>query len=309
MKVFLDNYSNHATFKRQKPYWKKAGIKIAADPTKADIHLVNVRGIPRGKPMVQRLDGIYYDSDTPYVKRNAAISATHAFAAGIIYQSEYCKEAGEYYLNKRKGTHRVIYNGIEPGWTGTRNPSEHPTIVVSAKWRRHKRLPEILKCFRDYRVGYPKAKLIVMGNIQGNPRPTTEKGVIYLGHISHNAMKEYFRESWFSLHLSKRDACPNSTVEAIGAGVPVITTDACGGGTELCKMTPVCVVVEGDAYTIKPVPHYRDVYNQLDKSLFYRLLKAMVDMTEDGPHTVVMPEQLTAKYMATEYIDFMRSLI
>jgi glycosyltransferase involved in cell wall biosynthesis len=291
MKVFLHNYVGHATFQRQAPYWKKFGVKVVKDPKKADIHLVNVRGTPMGKPMVQRLDGIYYDSDTPYNNRNTAISATHAFAAGIIYQSEYCKEAGEYYLKKRKGPHRVIYNGIEPDWAGPREPSKHPTIVVSAKWRRHKRLPEILKLFRGYREFFPKSQLIVMGDLRGSPRPDSEKGVVYLGHISHDKMKGHFRKSWFSVHLSKRDACPNSTVEALGAGVPVITTNACGGGTEMCEMTPGCLIVQGDDYTIKPVPHYRDKYNKLNKQLHNRILKAMVNITEQGPQTVEMPEK------------------
>jgi glycosyltransferase involved in cell wall biosynthesis len=292
------------------PYWKKLGVKITGNVNEANIHLANVRTArPHSKPIVQRLDGVYYDSDTHYKQRNNQIGMTHAFAAGVIYQSEYCKDAGEYYLKARKGPHRVIYNGIEPGWAGEREPSKVPTIVVSAKWRRHKRLPEILKCFKGYKDIFPQAELLVMGDLRGSSRPDAVRGVKYLGHISHDAMREYFRGSWFSIHLSKRDACPNSTVEAIGAGVPVITTNACGGGMEMCEMTKGCIVVEGDAYTIKPVPHYRNEYNKLDKTVYYKLLKAMTELTEDGPQTVIPPEQLTVKYMAEQYVDFMKGLI
>jgi len=170
-------------------------------------------------------------------------------------------------------------------------------------------LPEILKLFADYKQIFPQAELLVMGDLRGSPRPDSVRGVKYLGHISHKAMRQYFKGSWFSIHLSKRDACPNSTVEAIGAGVPVITTDACGGGTEMAEMTPGCLVVKGDAWSIKPAPHYRNKYNVLDKQVHQRLLKAMVNMTEQGPQTVIPPEQLTAKYMAEQYISFMRSLI
>jgi hypothetical protein len=69
-----------------------------------------------------------------------------------------------------------------------------------------------------------------------------------------------------------------------------------------------CVIVEGDDYTIKPVPHYRDEYNMLSENLHKRLLGAMMMMTEFQP-TIEMPEQLTVKYMATQYIEFMKSLI
>lgn len=310
MKVYLDNYLGHATFKRQKPYWDKMGVKVVKDPSQADIHLANVRGQPRGKPMIQRLDGIYYDSATPFKTRNSAISATHAFASGIIYQSDYCRQAGEYYLAKRKGPYRVIYNGIDPGWCGPRKPHDDPVIVVSAKWRRHKRLPEILKLFKDYREIYNRAILIVMGDLRGSPAPVNEKGVRYVGHISHDQMKRYFQSAWFSIHLSKRDACPNSTVEAIGAGVPVITTDACGGGTEMCRMTKGCIVVPGDDVSIKPAPHYSDKYNILPKALHHNILQAMTQATQDhGTALLETPPELTAKYMAQQYVDFMKEII
>jgi hypothetical protein len=73
-------------------------------------------------------------------------------------------------------------------------------------------------------------------------------------------------------------------------------------------MTEGCVVVDGDDFTMKPVPHYRDEYNTLSKPLHKRLLGAMTMISEFQP-TVELPEQLTAKYMATQYIDFMKSLI
>jgi len=308
MIVYLDNYAGHATFRRQQPYWKKWGVKTTNNPSKAHVHLANVRGTPRGLPMVQRLDGIYYDSATPFKSRNSAISATHAFASGVIYQSEYCKQAGEYYLKKRKGPYRVIYNGIEPGWAGPRKPSKDPLIVVSAKWRRHKRLPEILKLFKDYLKKYPKATLVVMGDLRGSENPAVHKNVKYTGHISHDQMKQYFQKATFSLHLSKRDACPNSTVEAIGAGVPVITTNACGGGTEMCRMTPNCYVVEGDDFTIKPVPHYSDKYNILSPKLHNDILETMFQATEERKDTE-MPEILTAQYMAKQYLQFLNEVI
>jgi len=306
MRLYLENFSGHVACKRMMPYWKKMGVVIS-NINDCNIQLVNVRTHNFSKSTVQRLDGIYYDSDTPYKQRNSAISNTHAKSAGIIYQSEYCRQAGEYYLAKRKGPNAVIYNGIEPGWCGEHKRSKHPIIVVSAKWRRHKRLPEILKLFSDYKLMFVNAELYVMGDLRGTQIPK-QNGVKYLGHISHDSMKSIFEKSWFSIHLSKRDACPNTTVEAIGAGVPVLTTNACGGGTEMCNMTEGCVVVDGDNFTIKPVPHYRDKYNILSEDLHNRLLEAMIELT-NNPVTVKLPEQLTVKYMAEQYIKFMRTLI
>jgi len=302
MRLYLENFINHVACKRMMPYWKKMGV-VVSNINDCNVQLVNVRTNRFNKPTVQRLDGIYYDSDTPYKQRNSAISNTHVKSAGIIYQSDYCRQAGEYYLGKRKGPYAVIYNGIEPGWCGEHKRSKNPIIVVSAKWRRHKRLPEILKLFRDYKMMFTNAELYVMGELRGMKIPK-QNGVKYLGHITHSSMKSIFEKSWFSIHLSKRDACPNTTVEAIGAGVPVLTTNACGGGTEMCNMTEGCVVVDGDNFTIKPVPHYRDDYNILTEDLHNRLLEAMIELTTH-PVTVKLPKELTVKHMAEQYIKFM----
>lgn len=304
MKLYIDNFSGHVLCKRMLPYWKD--VQIVDNIDNADAHLVRIRAsMFTGVPMFQRLDGIYYNTEIPYKERNRGIGETHAKATGVIYQSQYCKDAGEYYLQKRTGKYTIIYNGIERGWCGEHIEQKEPNIIVVAKWRRHKRLEETVKLFFDYLKAYPKAILHIVGMLYDN-KVHNHPNIKYYGQINHEQMKSIFQKSDFSIHLSKRDACPNSVVESIGAGVPVITTNACGGSTEMCYMTKGCRIVNGDEYTIEPVPHYTDAYNILPKQLHNDLVENMIDITKN-PVRVELPEQLTIEYTAKKYLEFMRN--
>jgi hypothetical protein len=73
-------------------------------------------------------------------------------------------------------------------------------------------------------------------------------------------------------------------------------------------MTNGCSIIDGDQYTIEPVPHYTDEYNKLSKSLHNNLVECMIDMTKN-PIRVDLPEQLTIEYTAKKYIEFIRNCI
>ena len=82
-------------------------------------------------------------------------------------------------------------------------------------------------------------------------------------------MKDVFRLSDVSIQLSKKDSCPNSVVETIGAGIPTITTNTCGGATEMCNLTAGCMVVDGDGLyeDTEPCKPYSDSYNIVSEKL------------------------------------------
>lgn len=312
MRVLLYNASGHITIERMLPYWKDMGHQVTSSiDDKCNVNLAYVNfGSRTNLPKVLRLDGIYYDSDTNYNDRNKSISDSHSMADAVIYQSDYSRLLIEKYLkNRKKGAfYDVIYNGINPGWAG--EPIEHDgiNITVTSKWRRHKRLKEIIELFFEFHSSFPNSKLHIFGLLHDN-QPVRNKHVIYYGMQPRNNMLKVIRMTDFSLHLSKRDSCPNSVVEYIGAGIPTITTNNCGGSTEICSLTPGCVVIDGDGdyNDLSPVPHYRDKWNALPPEVSSGILSAMKKLAEDRTR-VELPTVLTAKYMAERYIKVMEGL-
>jgi glycosyltransferase involved in cell wall biosynthesis len=309
MKIYIDTGQEHVLIKRMLPIWNQMG-HVISKPAEADALLCNIR-IANKKlnlPKAQRLDGIYYDADTDYNSRNSAISATHAIVDGTINQSYSCKEQAEKYLAKRKKSAKwtVIYNGIKENWCGEHEHTNDFHIVVAAKWRRHKRLKETIDIFLKFLKKFPNSYLHIMGNIIQN-QVVQNKNIIYYGHLSHKQMAIIYRKCDCSIHLSKRDACPNSVVESIGAGIPVITSTVCGGSTEMCKMTKGCVIVDGDTDLddYAPAYPYRNHHNIVSKELTKNIINQLQNIYENRTR-VKIPKILTIEHCAESYINFLK---
>jgi glycosyltransferase involved in cell wall biosynthesis len=312
LKILLDNCTGHVTIARMLPYWKKMGHEVSESPIKCNVHLAYVRfGIQTSLPKILRLDGIYYDSDTNFNGRNIGISDAHSRADGIIYQSCHSMSMCEKYLSPRRKIVNpvIIHNGIPENWCGT--PLEHDGINISVanKWRRHKRLQEIIQLFTTFQKDFPNSTLHVFGNLHDNIKVVHPK-IKYYGHVDRSLLIDTYRKTDFTLHLSKRDCSPNSVVEYLGAGIPVITTDNCGGSTEMCRMTDGCSVIKGDDdyYNLEPVPHYRDSWNDLPVKVSEGILNAMKELATEKKK-VILPKVLTAEHMAKTYIKYMMEIV
>lgn len=312
MKILIDNFEGHICFKRIEPYWKKNNIITTLIDQNSDAHLGNVRFTKNiNKPKILRLDSVYYDTDTNFNIRNSDIGRSHSIADGIIYQSEFSKMMCERYLTRRKGNakYSVIHNGINSMWCG--QPIKHDgfNIVVSAKWRRHKRLKETIDLFLKFNKIVPYSKLFILGKLHDN-KEIKNPNIKYFGHLDHIQMKDVFRLADVSIHLSKKDSCPNSVVETIGAGIPTITTNTCGGATEMCNLTTGCIVVDGDGIyeDTNPCKPYSDDYNKLSNKLENNLILALLEIEKDR-RRVILPEQLTAEYTAKKYLELIEGVM
>jgi glycosyltransferase involved in cell wall biosynthesis len=310
MKILYEEKGRHIVITRMEPYWKSKGCFIFSDPSICDVQLSVVRVSKERKiPVVVRIDGIYYDLDTNYKVRNSSISLANSVADGVIYQSNYSKALCEKFLHPRKkgSICRVIYNGVDQSWCGKRVDHKGINIVVISKWRRHKRLKEIISLFLEFIRIVPDSTLHILGKLHDNKKVNHSK-IVYYDMVERNEVGKILNLSDFSLHLSKRDSCPNSVVECIGAGVPVITSDKCGGATEMCLMTKGCVVCKGDFDNdFQPNYPYREEFNILTPELRENILEFMVEISKDK-RTVELPIQLTAEYMAQQYIDIMEEV-
>lgn len=312
MNIFIDG-SKRAAIKRLIPAWKKMGHKVVGSPKEADVQLSVVRIRHKtGIPVVLRIDGVYYDKGRKYKRANSALSRSHRQANAIIYQSNCSKMMCEMYLSKRTTEiFKVIHNGIDP--TGWNNPKKHKHINVMScsKWRRPKRLPEMIQVFNDFLKYYPNATLHIIGKFKKGGRKLPHPKVVYHGLVDFTKMIEIYKAGDVYLHLCKRDSCPSTVTEAIAAGIPVITTNACGGATEMCNLTEGCEVVEGESESLEPVFVYKSRNNNFynfPKHVRKKIMTQMVKIVREK-RRVVLPEKLTIKYVAAQYIDVMKEAI
>ena len=104
-------------------------------------------------PLIQRLDGIYFNLSQPYKIQNTNIEKTYHHSHGVIYQSNFNKTLTTKYFGDHKNS-VVIHNGADIDFIETVPALSHPKIdkfdnvwSCAASWRPHKRLSENIRYF------------------------------------------------------------------------------------------------------------------------------------------------------------------
>lgn len=204
----------------------------------------------RHKTVIQRLDGIYFNSETPEVtkSRNEAIAAVYRRASGVIFQSQYSKNMVEAAIGKC-GRHAIILNGVLMKQKyADRAIRKFPAIAAmredgikvllsAAAWRPVKRMNTLFAGFEEYKIKNPNTVLVVAGK----SKQALPSGVISVGELDHTNMMSLYFLCDLLINLSFSDACPNVVVEALGAKKPILASSNQGSAE----------VYQGNGYIIE----------------------------------------------------------
>ena len=283
-------------------------IELVHLPFKADIRLESIEdNNPHcGVPMVVRLDGIYHDSKNtlgPTALLNAPIESAYRSAKGVIVQSYFDRGLTKEFFGDRKNI-VVINNGIKLSVkeNGPWQKNSKRNILVASKWRRHKRLEEMLKCFDALKKesGYEDVKMHVAGecNVSGD-----WKDVEFLGDLTQDQLQKYYRDAWLFLCLEYCGHCPNVLVEALSYGIPAIVGNV-GGTKELISLTNNGYICEIDqSYDFRLC----DLYNppHIDYNKVILLIKNILDKKVDFKQADLSP--INIKNVTKRYLDFLRN--
>jgi len=246
MKVFFDGVDFEAEHTGPNCFAKRLAVQLAhldihvADPDDYDVALVFIEPTARldvRKPFVQRLDGIWFAPEQMHSGMNRGIHTAYDAAAHIVWQSEFDRAMTTKWFGDRKGS--VIPNGIEiPPVLKLRSEALiemrerfDKVFVCSANWHSQKRLRDNVEIFRHIRATQcPSSCLVVLGN---NPDyRVADPAIFYTGSIRHDLCDEVYSMADWMIHLAWLDHCPNTVVEAISHGCPVICSSE-GGTKEL----------------------------------------------------------------------------
>lgn len=112
-------------------------------------------------------------------------------------------------------------------------------------------IPSAIHCLASVMQVYPHTRLFIAGSgpeYQSLVNLTEKLGIAnnvdFLGRLDSKRIAELYRESDFLLNPSTVDNSPNSVIEALACGVPVITTNVGG--------IPRLVQNEHDAFMVEP---------------------------------------------------------
>lgn len=107
---------------------------------------------------------------------------------------------------------------------------ESGRILYLGRLDKGKGLPEAIEAFARLQQRWPEATLTVAGD--GPERAVVERdvqqrglrGVRFLGHVTGNAKSDTFRQADIYLFTSLAEGMPNSVLEAMAFGLPVVTS-------------------------------------------------------------------------------------
>ena len=233
---------------------EKQKIKIVDRTQKHDILLAVVHdelineSKKKGSKIVQRLDGIYHYLDQDYNSMNKSIKKTYDESNSVIFQSEFSKKMIEKYFGDHRGNKFIIHNGVDENYFSKKRKNNKRIFLASAKWRPVKRLDSIVEGFKYADLN---AELHILG--EGAENKDGDKRIKYFGEVRNGEVPFYVNNSDFFIHLSYIESCPNSVVEALVGGLPVICTSN-GGTSELVKGSGE-IISEGE-YNLEPYYSY-----------------------------------------------------
>ncbi len=249
-------------------YLSKDGCTFNSQ-AEADLHLCFIEANKRGfeKPMIQRLDGIYFNSMQDYKAQNANIKRTYDMADGVVFQSEFNRQLITKYFGEHKNS-TVIHNGAD-----IETIKETPELKFhryenlwscASSWRPHKRLDENIRYFLEH--SGEKDGLMVAGNVDPFKRKKYDR-VHYVGELNQKQLFALYKRSKYFLHLAWLDHCPNVVVDARASGCQIICSSA-GGTREIAG--PNAIVVKEPEWDFEPVRLYEppkmDFQNKTDNT-------------------------------------------
>jgi len=197
-----------------------------------DVQLSFIMATQKRAPIIQRLDGIYFNTAQDWQRLNEPIKQTYESSHGVIFQSEFNKRLTEKFFGKRENF-RVIHNGTNLRLIDSVPKANDPIFdnhenvwTCASSWRPHKRLSENIRYFLE---NSDKNDCLVVAGSNSDHNIKHDR-VFYVGNLNWINLISLFKRSKYFLHLAFLDHCPNVVVDARAAGCHIVCSDS--GGTK-----------------------------------------------------------------------------
>lgn len=168
----------------------------------------------------------------------------------IIFQSELSRQMHRKFFGDAKQKSYVILNGVPVEIFNPDVKSEKlkgsPRLVITASFRLHKRLQNAIELINNLRKKLPGITLHVIGVMDNLTEEHIQlldlSSCIFHGHVDSSRLPSIYAGCDLGLSPSLFDPCPNSVVEMVACGLPVLTTSA-SGAAEIIK-NPELIIAE-----------------------------------------------------------------
>jgi glycosyltransferase involved in cell wall biosynthesis len=236
VKIFLDNVNINSnsgpnSFGRKlKKEFEILGHETVIDvigkrEKKPDIQLSFIAAQFKVAPLVQRLDGIYFNSEQDFNSLNAPIEATYQSSDAVIFQSEFNKNLTSHYFGKKERSF-VIRNGTDLEAIYNVQPLENVNLdefnnvwCCASSWRPHKRLSENIRYFLECA---PSDDCLVIAG-ENTDKMISNPRIFYAGDLEWNMLISLYKRSKYFIHLALSFISPQLWIFLIKRQVIILT--------------------------------------------------------------------------------------
>lgn len=196
-------------------------------------------------PIVLNQNGVFYPGwyAGDWQRQNAVMAVAYHRADYVFWQSEFCRRAADRFLGRREGDGEVLFNAVDiDHYFPVPDRTDHPfTFLLTGKIDTHLgyRLESTIEGLALARCAGLDARLNIAGWIEDAAaadamaaRHNLSDCVSFLGPYSQENAPEIYQSADAYVMTKYLDPCPNTVIEAMACGLPVLYS-ASGGVPEL----------------------------------------------------------------------------
>lgn len=199
----------------------------------------------KGVPLVLNQNGIFYSGwySGDWEQQNKIMAQAYHRADHVFWQSDFCRRSADRFLGVRNGPGEILFNAIDVSRFApvSENSSRPFTFLVTGKIGRHLgyRLASTIAGLAAARSSGLDARLTIAGWVED---PGAIRGLIdqyglanhvtISGPYSQDAAPAIYQSADAYVMTKYLDPCPNTVIEAMACGLPVLYS-ASGGVPEL----------------------------------------------------------------------------
>ena len=217
-----------------------------------------IRNLKQNKiPIIHNQNGVFYKGwyGNGWEQKNAEMSYQFHSADYVFYQSNFSKNCSEIFLGKREGPGEILYNAVDTNFfkpIKKKDLNSDLKILVTGKYQEHlydnlefsihilkKLIDNKFKAnitFAGYYDNQIKKRLINLSLRYG----ITDK-INFSGVYSQENANYLYNSSDLYFYFVHQSNCPNSVIEAMSCGLPVICQNTGGLPEIVNKESGICL--------------------------------------------------------------------
>lgn len=199
---------------------------------------VCARARTRGIKIVQHINSLYHPAyRSNFDEMNKPYKAIYQLADYIVFGSEFAKAGAKKYFGELPAPHEIIYNSVDVRHftPSLRPPDRFNILAIGSHYIRH-RIEPLIMAMPEIVRQFPNARLIIAGSLKAGEgifncskesfvklaRDAGVDNIEFIAQYTQQDAPEIYGLGDVLVHLKHMDWTPNTIIEAMACGLPVL---------------------------------------------------------------------------------------